>query len=191
MTTSLLSVLAFHNVQYIYNIFFLLLFIISYFLFQDLAAGKMFSEEAAQIYDRATTTFLKTNMLLHFAYSDFEEVTLITFMCHFIYFMIYANKLYVLDSWSCTEKIIYLSVIYQIIIIYSTVLLGYQIITWWKLEFLLMFLIYMIQSILSIKKFYYMSSNYMYTFGSRVEWNMIKCTKFIINLSKIQILIQH
>lgn len=39
----------------------------------DLAAGKMFSEEAAQIYDRATTTFLKTNMLLHFAYSDFEE----------------------------------------------------------------------------------------------------------------------
>lgn len=39
----------------------------------DLAAGKMFSEEAAEIYERATTTFLKTNMLLHFAYADFEE----------------------------------------------------------------------------------------------------------------------
>ncbi|GIY24116.1 cleavage stimulation factor subunit 3 [Caerostris extrusa] len=30
-------------------------------------------EEAAAIYDRATTSFLKTNMLLHFAYADFEE----------------------------------------------------------------------------------------------------------------------
>lgn len=63
-----------HSVQCIFDIFSQLLFIIS---FQDLAAGKMFSEEAAQIYDRATTTFLKTNMLLHFAYADFEEVTFI------------------------------------------------------------------------------------------------------------------
>ncbi|XP_055940749.1 cleavage stimulation factor subunit 3-like isoform X2 [Argiope bruennichi] len=39
----------------------------------DLSAGKLFSEEAGAIYDRATTTFLKTNMLLHFAYADFEE----------------------------------------------------------------------------------------------------------------------
>ncbi|XP_054724152.1 cleavage stimulation factor subunit 3-like [Uloborus diversus] len=39
----------------------------------DLSAGKLFSDEAAAIYDRATTTFLKTNMLLHFAYADFEE----------------------------------------------------------------------------------------------------------------------
>lgn len=47
----------------------------------------MFSEEAAQIYDRATTTFLKTNMLLHFAYADFEEVTFIIFMYMYLFIL--------------------------------------------------------------------------------------------------------
>ncbi|XP_022256823.1 cleavage stimulation factor subunit 3-like [Limulus polyphemus] len=40
----------------------------------DLNAGKMFSDEAAAIYERAITTLLKTNQLLYFAYADFEEV---------------------------------------------------------------------------------------------------------------------
>lgn len=44
------------------------------FYFQDLAAGKMYGEEAAAVYERATSSFLKNNMLLHFAYADFEEV---------------------------------------------------------------------------------------------------------------------
>ncbi|XP_064490288.1 cleavage stimulation factor subunit 3-like isoform X2 [Ornithodoros turicata] len=39
----------------------------------DLNAGKMFSDEAAAVYERATTTLLKKNMLLYFAYADFEE----------------------------------------------------------------------------------------------------------------------
>ncbi|PRD36893.1 UNVERIFIED_CONTAM: Cleavage stimulation factor subunit 3 [Trichonephila clavipes] len=39
----------------------------------DPSAGKLFSEEASDIYERATTSFLRTNMLLHFAYADFEE----------------------------------------------------------------------------------------------------------------------
>ncbi|XP_076344478.1 cleavage stimulation factor subunit su(f) isoform X2 [Tachypleus tridentatus] len=39
----------------------------------DLNAGKMFSDEAAAIYERAITTLLKTNQLLYFAYADFEE----------------------------------------------------------------------------------------------------------------------
>lgn len=44
------------------------------FYFQDLSAGKMYGEEAAAVYERATSSFLKNNMLLHFAYADFEEV---------------------------------------------------------------------------------------------------------------------
>ncbi|KAG8193841.1 hypothetical protein JTE90_029573 [Oedothorax gibbosus] len=39
----------------------------------DLSAGKMYAEEAAAVYERATSSFLKTNQLLHFAYADFEE----------------------------------------------------------------------------------------------------------------------
>lgn len=39
----------------------------------DLNAGKMFSDEAAAMYERATTSLLKHNMLLYFAYADFEE----------------------------------------------------------------------------------------------------------------------
>lgn len=39
----------------------------------DLNAGKLFSDEAAAIYDRATTTLLRKNTLLYFAFADFEE----------------------------------------------------------------------------------------------------------------------
>ena len=43
-------------------------------LLQDQNAGKMFADEAAAIYERAITTLMKSNMLLFFAYADFEEV---------------------------------------------------------------------------------------------------------------------
>lgn len=39
-------------------------------------AGKLFSDEAAAIYERAITTSLKKNMLIYFAYADFEEVNI-------------------------------------------------------------------------------------------------------------------
>ena len=42
-------------------------------LFQDQNAGKLFADEAAAMYERAVTTHLKDNMLLYFAYADFEE----------------------------------------------------------------------------------------------------------------------
>ena len=41
---------------------------------QDQNSGKVFADEAAAIYERAITTLLKNNMLLYFAYADFEEV---------------------------------------------------------------------------------------------------------------------
>ncbi len=44
------------------------------YLLQDQNAGKLFADEAAAIYERAITTLLKNNMLLYFAYADFEEV---------------------------------------------------------------------------------------------------------------------
>ena len=47
--------------------------IINYFL-QDQNAGKMFADEAAALFERAITTTMKGNMLLYFAYADFEEV---------------------------------------------------------------------------------------------------------------------
>lgn len=41
--------------------------------FQDVTAAKMFSDEAGAVFERATSTLLKNNMLLYFAYADFEE----------------------------------------------------------------------------------------------------------------------
>ena len=38
--------------------------------------AKLFSDEAANIYERAISTLLKKNMLLYFAYADYEEVSL-------------------------------------------------------------------------------------------------------------------
>ena len=34
----------------------------------------MFADEAGSIYERAVTTLMKNNMLVYFAYADFEEV---------------------------------------------------------------------------------------------------------------------
>ncbi|XP_013416686.1 cleavage stimulation factor subunit 3 isoform X2 [Lingula anatina] len=39
----------------------------------DQNAGKLFADEAASVYERAITSLLKSNMLLHFSYADFEE----------------------------------------------------------------------------------------------------------------------
>lgn len=41
---------------------------------QDQTAGKMFADEAAAIYERAINSLMKKNMLIYFAYADFEEV---------------------------------------------------------------------------------------------------------------------
>lgn len=37
--------------------------------------AKLFSDEAANIYERAIGTLLKKNMLLYFAFADYEEVS--------------------------------------------------------------------------------------------------------------------
>jgi len=42
--------------------------------FQADISGKVFADEAAGLYERATTTTLKNCVLLYFAYADFEEV---------------------------------------------------------------------------------------------------------------------
>nr|XP_047143845.1 cleavage stimulation factor subunit 3 isoform X1 [Hydra vulgaris] len=39
----------------------------------DMQGGQKLSEEAVALYEKATSTFLKNNLLLHFAYADFEE----------------------------------------------------------------------------------------------------------------------
>lgn len=36
--------------------------------------AKLFSDEAANIYERAISTLLKKNMLLYFSFADYEEV---------------------------------------------------------------------------------------------------------------------
>lgn len=38
--------------------------------------SKVLADEAGSIYDRAVSGLMKTNMLLYFAYADFEEVRL-------------------------------------------------------------------------------------------------------------------
>uniref|UniRef100_A0A6I8SZV7 Cleavage stimulation factor subunit 3 n=1 Tax=Xenopus tropicalis TaxID=8364 RepID=A0A6I8SZV7_XENTR len=42
----------------------------------DMNNAKLFSDEAANIYERAISTLLKKNMLLYFAYADYEEVSI-------------------------------------------------------------------------------------------------------------------
>ncbi|KAL3882786.1 hypothetical protein ACJMK2_029149 [Sinanodonta woodiana] len=51
----------------------------------DQVAGKMFADEAAALYERAITTVMKTNMLLYFAYADFEESRMKYDKVHSIY----------------------------------------------------------------------------------------------------------
>ena len=41
---------------------------------QNTAAGKLFADEAASIHERAINSLMKKNMLIYFAYADFEEV---------------------------------------------------------------------------------------------------------------------
>lgn len=41
---------------------------------QDMNNSKLFSDEAANIYERAIGTLLKKNMLLYFSFADYEEV---------------------------------------------------------------------------------------------------------------------
>lgn len=38
--------------------------------------SKLFSDEAANIYERAIGTLLKKNMLLYFSFADYEEVSI-------------------------------------------------------------------------------------------------------------------
>ncbi|XP_035663153.1 cleavage stimulation factor subunit 3-like [Branchiostoma floridae] len=59
----------------------------------DLNAGKMFSDEAAAMYERAISTLLKKNMMLYFSYADFEENRMKHQKVHSIY-----NKLLGIDE---------------------------------------------------------------------------------------------
>lgn len=40
----------------------------------DMNHHKALQEDVASVYERATSTLLKENVLLHFSYADFEEV---------------------------------------------------------------------------------------------------------------------
>lgn len=51
----------------------------------DQNAGKMFADEAAAVYERAITTLMKNNMLVYFAYADFEESRMKYEKVHSIY----------------------------------------------------------------------------------------------------------
>ncbi|XP_050315851.1 protein suppressor of forked [Anthonomus grandis grandis] len=51
----------------------------------DINASKLFSEEAANVFERATSTVLNRNMLLYFAYADYEEGRLKYEKVHQIY----------------------------------------------------------------------------------------------------------
>ena len=52
-------------------------------------SGQKLWEETVALYERATSTFLKNNLLLHFAYADFEEVYTFIFyirkICKFVF----------------------------------------------------------------------------------------------------------
>ncbi|KAF6206641.1 hypothetical protein GE061_017877 [Apolygus lucorum] len=51
----------------------------------DVTSAKLFNDEAGNMFDRATNTVLQNNMLLHFAYADFEEGRLKYEKVHQIY----------------------------------------------------------------------------------------------------------
>ncbi|XP_040184228.1 cleavage stimulation factor subunit 3 isoform X1 [Rana temporaria] len=51
----------------------------------DMNNAKLFSDEAASIYERAISTLLKKNMLLYFAYADYEESRMKYDKTHSIY----------------------------------------------------------------------------------------------------------
>jgi cleavage stimulation factor subunit 3 len=41
----------------------------------NVALSKQFADEASNLYERAINSFMKNNMLIYFAYADFEEVS--------------------------------------------------------------------------------------------------------------------
>ncbi|XP_014240504.1 protein suppressor of forked isoform X2 [Cimex lectularius] len=51
----------------------------------DVTSAKLFNDEAGNMFERATSTVLRNNMLLHFAYADFEEGRLKYEKVHQIY----------------------------------------------------------------------------------------------------------
>ncbi|XP_066901018.1 protein suppressor of forked isoform X3 [Halyomorpha halys] len=51
----------------------------------DVTSAKLFNDEAGNMFERATSTVLRNNMLLHFAYADFEEGRLKYDKVHQIY----------------------------------------------------------------------------------------------------------
>lgn len=53
--------------------------------FQDVTSAKLFNDEAGNMFERATSSILRHNMLLHFAYADFEEGRLKYDKVHQIY----------------------------------------------------------------------------------------------------------
>ncbi|XP_031756596.1 cleavage stimulation factor subunit 3 [Xenopus tropicalis] len=59
--------------------------VLHFFLSQDMNNAKLFSDEAANIYERAISTLLKKNMLLYFAYADYEESRMKYEKTHSIY----------------------------------------------------------------------------------------------------------
>jgi len=51
----------------------------------DTQLAQTWREEVAQLYERATSGLLKNNLLLHFAYADYEENRMKSDKCHVIY----------------------------------------------------------------------------------------------------------
>ncbi|XP_051824428.1 cleavage stimulation factor subunit 3-like [Antechinus flavipes] len=58
----------------------------------DINNARLFSNEAANIYERAISTVLKRNMLLYFAYADYEESRMKFEKVHIIYSRLLAIK---------------------------------------------------------------------------------------------------
>lgn len=43
----------------------------------EATASRLYAEEAISMFERSIKTFMKTNMLMYFAYADYEEVLII------------------------------------------------------------------------------------------------------------------
>ena len=56
----------------------------------DMNSHKTLQDDVSSIYERATSTLLSTNILVNFAYADFEEV--FTFCCHLFINFFFALK---------------------------------------------------------------------------------------------------
>lgn len=60
-----------------------MLILIIIIIFQDMQGSKLLSDEASNLYERAINGLMSLNMLLYFAYADFEEV--IYYYNYFVY----------------------------------------------------------------------------------------------------------